>query len=195
MKLSLGILAILVGFYSYLPYIRDIFRGKTKPHAFSWLVWSLLTGIGCAAQVHDHAGAGAWVTGLSALVCFFIFIAALYQSEKNITRFDWFCLGGAFLALCLWAATDKPVFSVVLVSIIDALGFAPTFRKTFHRPDQETAIQYTLAATKYVIAILALDHFSITTTLYPASVMLMNVLFVTMLFIRRKQLIRARPKA
>lgn len=188
MKTLLGVTATLLALYSYIPYFRDIFAGKTKPHAFSWLVWFLLTAIAFIAQIKDNAQAGAWVTGFTAVVALMIFIAAITRGEKNITKSDWLCLIGSFLAMGLWAITDSPLTAVVLITLIDALGFAPTFRKAFHKPQEETMVTFLLSAVKFVIAIAALSNYSAVTVLYPASLVLMNGLFVAMLIIRRKQL-------
>lgn len=184
----LGVIAVAIGLYGYVPYFRDIFKGKTKPHAFSWLIWGILTGIGFLAQVFDNGGPGAWVTGVTAFVCIMIFLLALSRGEKNITKSDWWCLLGAFLAIGLWLITDDPLIAVVLITVIDALGFIPTFRKSYHRPDQETAVTYVLSGVKFIVAIAALSNFSLVTVLYPLSLVLMNGLFVAMLYIRRKQL-------
>jgi chromate transport protein ChrA len=188
MKTSLGIAATLIALFSYIPYFRDIFAGKTKPHAFSWLVWFLLTAIAFVAQIKDGAKAGAWVTGFTALVSLFILGAAISRGEKNITKSDWLCLIGAFLAMSVWALTKSPLTAVILITIIDALGFAPTFRKAYHNPAQETLITFALSAVKFVIAIAALGNYTAVTVLYPASLVFMNGLFVTMLIIRRNQL-------
>lgn len=188
MKNFLGIAATCLAFYSYIPYFRDMFAGKTKPHAFSWLVWFLLTSLGFLAQLSDNAGAGAWATGFTALVAFTIFICAIKMGEKNITRTDWIFLVAAVGAMIPWLLTKDPLLSVVLITIIDALGFAPTFRKAYHKPQQETAITFALSAVKFVIAICALSNYSWVTVLYPASLVLANSVFVVMLMIRRKQL-------
>jgi uncharacterized membrane protein YhaH (DUF805 family) len=188
MKTLLGIAATLLALYSYIPYFRDIFAGKTKPHAFSWLVWFLLTAVAFVAQIKDGGEAGAWVTGFTALVAFAIFMAAITRGERNITKSDWLCLIGSFLAMGLWAVTDSPLMAVVLITVIDALGFAPTFRKAYRRPQEETLITFILSAIKFVIAIAALSNYSAVTVLYPASLVLMNGLFVTMLIVRRKKL-------
>ena len=71
-KELLGAVAIIIGFISYLPYFRDIFKGKTKPHAFSWLIWAILTAIGFAGQISDNAGPGSWALGFTALFIWFI---------------------------------------------------------------------------------------------------------------------------
>ncbi|HVX24416.1 MAG TPA: hypothetical protein VG992_03695 [Candidatus Saccharimonadales bacterium] len=189
MKTALGLCAVLIAFISYVPYLRNIFRGKTKPHAFSWLIWGLLTGIAFFAQLRDHGAAGAWVTGFTAVVCLIIFLAALRVGKKNIAPVDWLFLIGAGVALLLWGVTDDPTSSVILITIIDMLGFVPTFRKSFHHPHEETTITYTLSAIKFAIAIAALSTFSVVTVLYPLSLVITNSLFVAMVFIRKQKLV------
>jgi len=189
MKVFLGIFAILIAVYSYIPYFRNLLKGRTKPHAFSWFIWSLLTAIAFFAQISDKGGPGAWVTGFTALACFSIFLLSLKRGEKNIVLFDWLCLIGALVALGLWAVSSGPLLAVILITIIDAFGFLPTFRKSYTKPNEETALTYSLSAIKFAIAIAALDNITVVTTLYPASLVLMNGLFVMMVLMRRKQLL------
>jgi len=82
--------------YSF--YFRDIFAGKTKPHAYSWLVWATLTGVAFAGQITNGGGAGAWVTFVTAFISGIIFILALQRGEKNITHSDKLNLAGAAFA-------------------------------------------------------------------------------------------------
>jgi hypothetical protein len=188
MKNFLGLLAIVIAIVSYIPYIRDVIRGKTRPHAFSWFIWGLLTGIAFFAQAQAHGGAGAWATGFTAVIAFVIFGFALRWGKRNIVTIDWFFLAGALAALGLWAATNNPVWSVILITLIDMLAFVPTFRKSFHRPDEETVMTYTLSALKFMVALLALGSYSVTTVLYPLSLVITNSLFVLMVSWRSKQL-------
>lgn len=187
MKTALGIIATVMAFVSYIPYIRNMLSGKTKPHAFSWLVWGTLTAIAFVGQVSEGAGPGAWVTGFTACVSFFIFVTVLRTGEKDIAKSDWLSLVGAGIAMLLWWATSDPLIAVILITLIDALGFFPTFRKSYHKPYEETAITFAISGLKFVIAIIALENLTPTTWLYPASLVLMNGIFVVMLLIRRKQ--------
>lgn len=187
-KTILGVLAIVIGIIGYVPYFKDITRGKTKPHAFSWLVWGILTAIAFVGQLTDKGEAGAGVTGFTALVCFTIFLFALRKGNKDFPLIDWLSLGGAGLALLLWFLTDSPLMAIILITIIDALGFIPTFRKSIKKPSEETMFTYTMSGLKFVFGIIALNHFSVITVLYPASLVLSNGAFVTLLLIRRQQL-------
>jgi hypothetical protein len=187
-KIILGIVATIVGFIGYVPYFRDIFKGKTKPHVFSWLVWAILTGVAFVAQLVDNAGPGAWVTGTTAIICLIVAILALTKGEKQITRLDWFCFTASLTGIVLWIATDNPLLAVIVVTITDAIAFIPTFRKTYHKPYEETVVEYALGSLKFLLGIFALESLSITTWLYPASLVFMNGLFVVMAMVRRKQI-------
>jgi len=186
-KNVLGVIAVVVAFVSYIPYFRNIFSGKTKPHAFSWLVWGILNAIAFSGQIHDKGGAGAWSVGLTAAVMFFIFAVSLKRGEKDIKPFDWFCLIGAIVALVPWLLTNEPLISVILITVIDALGFLPTVRKSYIRPHQETMTTFLLSTVKYSLVVIALQRYTLVTVLFPLSLVIMNGLFVAMLLIRRKQ--------
>jgi len=187
-KAILGIAAIILTFISYIPYFRDIFKDKTKPHAFTWLIWSVLLGIIYAAQVVKGGGAGSWATIVTVFVIFGIFIAALYKGERSFTKFDWISLLSAIIAMLIWWLTKDPTLSVILVVTIMFFGYLPTYRKTYKQPFSETISTYVIASLKHIVTIFALEAYSIATWLSPASVLLLNIIFITMVMIRRKQL-------
>ena len=187
LKMILGIIAVIIGILGYVPYVRDIFRGKTKPHAYTWLTWSILTWIGFYGQVLNNGGAGAWVTGITAILSLFIFILALKWGEKNITFSDKLSLFGAFIAMFLWSFISNPLSALMLVIIIDAFGFFPTFRKSYHKPMEETVITFFVNGLKYVIALFALDSYSLMTYLYPVFLASAQWTLVAMLLVRRMQ--------
>lgn len=187
-KLGIAVVSVIMTLVGYSFYLRDIFANKTKPHAYSWLVWASLTAIAFFGQLSDNAGPGAWVTATTAMISFIIFGLAITKGERNITRSDKLNLAGAGLALLIWFFTNDPVFSIILITIVDFLGFIPTIRKSYHKPQEETLIHYVFAGLKFVLAIIALDNYTITTWLYPASLVAANLLFIPMLIIRRRQL-------
>lgn len=184
----LGIAASVIGIIAYVPYFRGIFSGKTKPHAFSWLVWSVLTGISFAIQLVEGGGPGAWPIGITSVACSAVFILALIKGDRSFPFFDWASLTVAFVALALWLVTSEPIPSVILICMTDAVGYFPSFRKGFLKPFEETATTFALDEVKLILSLFALDTFSIATTLYPLVILILNGLYVLMLLIRRVQL-------
>lgn len=184
----IGGLAAVLALVSYVPYVADIFKGKTKPHAISWGIWSALLAIYLLAAVHDHAGPGVWQLGITTLMCALIFVLSLRRGEKQIFRSDWLCLLGAAIAGMLWWITNDPLVSILLVTAIDFIAFVPTFRKSFHKPHQETLSTHWVDVVKHGLSLTAMANYSLVTTLYPSTLFVMNLAFAVLLTVRRKQL-------
>ena len=191
----IGILSLIIALLSYAPYVRSVFVANTKPHAFSWLVWGTVSAIAFFAQFVNNAGAGGWVTGFSALACLGIGILALFRGEKDITRGDWISFLSTVLAIPLWIITDDPLWSVLLVTGIDAAAYYPTFRKSYSKPDEELAFKYVLTAFKYLLSLLALENYTIVTGIYPFVSFFMEIGIVAMLLWRRSAVSIARTGA
>ncbi len=185
-KITFGVFAAILGVVQYFPYVVDIIKGKTKPHAFSWFVWGLPAGIVFAAQLLKGGGAGSWATGMTAFLCTVIFILSLFRGEPIITRLDWVCLGGSLIALGLWASTHNPLWAVVLVTVADVVAFVPTIRKSIAKPHEETVSTYITGGIKWLVSITALQTYSLTTLLYPVVMVLANWFFVIWVVPRRK---------
>ena len=187
-KTVFAIIAVVIGFVSYIPYFKDIFAGRTKPHMFTWFIWAVLEGTAFFAQLSKGAGAGAWVTGTTSVLCLSVFVTSLSRGEKNITFGDKLSLAGAMLGIILWYFSRDALTAVILISITDFLGFIPTFRKSFFKPYEETAKLYVMSTIKLTFALFALKSFNVTTALYPSSLILVNAAFVIMTVIRRKSI-------
>lgn len=189
-KVVLSLIAVILSIVGYIPYYRDIFKRTTKPHAFSWLIWSVMLSIAFVAQFVEKGGAGAWVTGTTAALCLSVFFLALFKGEKRITLSDKLSLAGAAIALLVWFLTKDPLGAVLIIILIDIFAFFPTYRKSWWKPQEETAFLYALDSVKFAISLFALEQYNIVTYLYPAVIVLLDGSFVLFLLIRRKQLLQ-----
>ncbi len=182
------IVTIILLVTSYFFYYRDIFRGKTKPHTYTWLVWSTLTGIGFFGQLAGGAGLGAITLGLASILAAGVFFLSLDRGEKDITLSDKVSLISAGVGLLLWYLTKNPLYTIILITLTDMLGYYPTIRKSIKKPQEETLQTYFLGAIIYIVSFFALENFNIITVFYPAGITIMNWIMVTLLIVRRKQL-------
>lgn len=187
-KLILGVISTLMCLPIFIPYIRDIITRKTEPHTYSWLIWTILQGVGVMAGIKDGGGYGLWGLGLGAFFCFVIFLLSLKYGTKNIKKFDLYCLVGAIITLLIYLFTDKPLLAVALVAIIDFVGFLPTFRKGYEEPETETLSTFVLSSIGNILSILALENYTLITTLYVGSLWFTNGSFATMIWLRRNQI-------
>lgn len=185
-KEFLGVLASVISTAGYIPYLRDMLKGRTRPHIFSWVIWTLLTGIVFFAQVAKGAGPGAWVTGVTCVVCIAVVALTIKQGDRSLTRSDWVSFVLGLVAIPLWKMMNDPTLAVVLVTFVYSMAYFPTFRKSYERPFDETLFAYILSTIKFVFSIMATESFSITTLLYPLAVAFMNIVFIGMVLWRRR---------
>ncbi len=188
-KSVLGIISVIIATIGYIPYIRDVLRHKTHPHAYTWLTWSILAIISFGVQVTHDAGAGSWAWLLCIFATLLIFVLSFFYGEKDIKKIDTLGLLGAMTALVMWIVVDQPFASVVLISIVEVSGgFFPTFRKSYMSPEKETISIYLMSALYMFIAVLALDDYSLINIFYPAVCITMSISLACFLKIRRVQL-------
>jgi len=186
----LGLASLGVALCGYTPYIIDIFRGRTKPHAFTWLVWEVLAIVGFGIQLRGDGGPGTWLLGLTTLATLLIFLLSLKYGHKDFHISDKISLVLAGATFIFWLLADQPLLAAILISLIEAIGgFFPTFRKSYRLPFEETIASYAGYTISTALAITALSNRSIELILYPAAVMFLNISLVVFLLIRRKQLI------
>lgn len=189
LKEILSVAAIALTLAMFVPYIGSIHRGKTKPHVFSWVIWGLGTLIVFFAQLAGGAGLGAWPIGVSGLItCYIAVLSFVKRADNVITKLDWLFFYAALSALPFWFFSSDPLWPVVILTLVDTAGFGPTFRKAYHHPREESLGFFALSVLRNFLVVLALEHYSLTTVLFPAVVGAACLLFVLMLVCRRRTL-------
>lgn len=191
-----GGVALALTFVAFYPYITGILRGETRPHVFTWFIWGVGTLIVFVAQLLDGGGYGAMVIGISGIITFGIALLALSrQADRSIVRMDWVFLALAASALPLWFATESALSAVIILTIVDLLGFGPSVRKAIDHPWEENATFFTIGAIRNAFVLMALANYTWTTMLFPAAVGAACLLFVLLILARRRVKPRKRPSA
>lgn len=189
-KESLSAIAIVLTFVAFVPYIRAIVSGTTKPHVFSWLIWGTTTFVVFLAQLEGKGGVGAWPIGVSGVITIFIaFLAYVKRSDITTTKIDWLFFVSALSSLPLWYLTSDPLWAVVILTTVDVLGFGPTVRKVYSFPHSESLLFFALFAARNFFVIMALENYSVTTVLFPAGIATACLLLIVMASLRRRVII------
>lgn len=189
-KEIMGIAATVVGLIGYVPYLFGMYRGKVKPHIFSWFIWGLIMETVFIIQWENNAGPGAWVTALSAVFCIIICIYGWRDGDRNITRSDWIVLMVCQLAIPLWYIISQPMFTIILLTTIEIVAFYPTLRKSWQNPYDEFILSYSITGSKFVISLFAIESFTPVNWLYPSVLFIANLILVSVLFVRRNAIRR-----
>jgi hypothetical protein len=170
-KTWLSAIATAISLIAFLPYLVSTIRGAIRPHVMSWTIWGITTSIVFWAQRESGAGVGAWPVGFSAIIAF--------------VRSDWGFFLTALAAIPLWYVTDSALLAVLLVTTIDVLGFGPTLRKAYAQPQSESLLFFSMIVVRNILVILALEHYSVTTALFPVAIGSMAAVVFTVVLTRR----------
>ena len=188
-KIIFWFLSVIIGIYWYWIYIVSIFKKETTPHIFSWFVWALLTLIWFFGQLSDNAGAWAWVTWFTGAFSVFIFFLCFFYWSRNIKKLDFLYIALSLFSLLLWHITETPLYSMILIALVDFFGSFPTYRKVYEEPDSENLRAYFYTWVKWIFWIIALSNFSVITVVYPLALVFINwiTIYIAYLWSKNKK--------
>lgn len=185
-KIIFALISVTVGTLAFFPYMRDIFLKKTEPHSYTWLIWSITQGTAVVGIWYGGGGIGALEFTIGTLLTFVVFLFSLKYGSKNITISDTVILIGALLAILAWWQLKNPFLSILMVCVIDVLGYVPSFRKSFQEPWSETIFTWVSFVVGNCFALLALQQYNFLTMGYIISISVANLGLVVICLIRRK---------
>ncbi len=185
-KTILGFIPLLLAVPSYGYYIHRVYRHGVKPHMYSWLIWSILAGVGFVGQLSDNAGPGAWNTGITVVGCFSIFIVSIKHGQRKLTQLDKLLLTIAVFAVLVLLVSENYVISTLMAVVAALIGFALTFIKAFKKPNEETPVTFFVNSLRNFISLFALNSISFLTFFYPFVVMIAGLSIVLVVLIRRR---------
>lgn len=174
MQIFFTLLGVILSLLSMSIYIVSILRGNTRPHLYTYLIWSIVTLIAFLGSLAAGGGVGAWVVGVTGFTSIIIFVLSFKYGTKDIKPIDTVFLIAALVSIISWVLFKNPLWSVVLAVIIDMCGYFPTIRKTWRDPNSEIFSAWAIGGIQALTAIVALSNFNFLTLLFPIEYFLMN---------------------
>lgn len=191
MKESIVFIAVILTVIGNVPYLRDVITNKIQPHPYTWLVWSIVSGVTFSGQIVKGGGIGSIPAGVAELFTIVIFLFSLRYGFRNIVRRDTYFLITALLGLIPWAITSDPTLSVVTVVSIDVVAFIPTLRKAWRLPKTETPILYAMNVVRHVLTLFSLQTYNVATTLHSIAMITTNTVMTFFILRPRGNRVRA----
>ena len=186
-KIILIVVASLLALLGNIPYLRDVIKGKVKPHPYTWFIWTIVSCVVFFGQVAKGAGIGAIPTAVSEIFTAIIFFFSLKFGFKNPPKIDKYFLILALLGLIPWILTKDPTVSVIIVVTIDLVAFIPTLRKAYVYPNSETALLYGTNTSRHLLVLGALGSYNIATMLHSIVMIVTNGLMVVFIKTGKKR--------
>ncbi len=190
LKIALSILGIIIGETSLLLYIKSIFSGTSKPHTYSWLIWTITQSTAVFGLWYGGGGPGAWSLTIGTIFVFSIFLLSLYRGTKDITKWDTLTLIAALCAVLVWWQLHNPLLAVLMVSLIDFIGYMPQIRKAFSDPWSENILSWIGFTASNTCALLALTAYNALTMTYLLTLSLANIILIAVCLTRRTLIVK-----
>lgn len=152
---------------SFVPYIIAILRKQTKPSKSTWLIWTTLSNLTAATMfASDALNAQIAMIAAGDLI---VVVLALTYGTSGWSRLDLACLTGAVAGIAVWIWTRDPLHGLLIAVTVTVVGSIPTIVKTWHHPEQEDSLAYTLMVSSCVFQIAAIPAWTMAHVLQPIS--------------------------
>ncbi|MCL2037563.1 hypothetical protein FWG95_00970 [Candidatus Saccharibacteria bacterium] len=163
---ALAVTSLLLILAAYAPYIYSVVKRKTKPQRISWLLWMMLNATYFASAVNSD---GAVLYTLGAVIgTATIFTLSIKYGTGGKSRFDITALFVALIAFGLLFVANQVLLALALALIVDGIGLMLTIQKLMRDRASESRLPWSLWFVASVIAIVALQKYSLESLLFPA---------------------------
>lgn len=170
-------------------FIRTILKKQTIPHLYSQIIWSITVTIWLLWQIYDNSWI--WTLILFLVDCWVlsVFFLSLKYWLKDPTKWDKIVLALALISIIPWLLTKTPLYSVILVTIIDTLWYFPILNKLRRYPNSEALNPRIIWNISVFSWIIWLSHISILSSLYLIVSFSMNcIVILSIIYFKRFKL-------
>lgn len=154
--LACAAISTVLAVYCVIPYVVSIVRGQTKPHQFTWLIFTIMNGIVMTSQFLAGARASVIIS-----VIFFVssgleFVLSLKYGVRDSSKYDRMLLGAALLTIVLWLLTRNNALAIWLTVLIDVFATTMLVLKIKKHPGSEPFWLWCIATIAFVFTCLSL---------------------------------------
>lgn len=136
--------ATLTHIVAFVMYNRQLLKGKSKPNIISWLIWAFITILNFTSY---NVMSGDWLKSLlptvSSMLCVLTFVLTFFTGRfARVSWADMLALALGLFAAGLWHLLNSATYANLILQASIAIGFLPTFRSVWERPNNEPPIPW-----------------------------------------------------
>ena len=174
MRLIISITSGVLCLIAYIPYIRNIFKGHTKPERMSWLLWLVLGIISFFAQISLGATFSLVLAAVLTLGSLIIFILSLRFGIGGLILRDIVALTLSLAGFGIWIISDRPLIALCINIGIGSISALLTILKTKEQPNTETSSTWLLASIAGLLSLISINRIEFSLMAYPAYIVITN---------------------
>lgn len=187
----LVVISVLISCVGGYAYVRDTWRGTTKPNRVSWGMWAFAPLIGTGAAL--AAGADLWTvvrTFMAGFIPLVVFTASFWnrQSYWKTTSFDLGCGALSLVALGAWLFLGLPAYAVPIAALGDFLAALPTIVKAWKFPETETGLTYVTSLFSVLLVLPSIHVWNLQSSSFQMYLIVVNLMLIAAVY--RKKILR-----
>jgi len=182
LKDTLSVIAGILFVIGFVPYIRAVVAGTTKPAKASWIIWASLDTITLVGMRVQHAVNGQIIGAVASV--WIVVAVALKYGTPGWTKLDKFCLAGAVLGIVLWKTFSSPTLGIVTSNSVVFLGSIPTFVSAWKDPTREDKVGWTIFWLSCICAVVAIPHLTFDDAVQPIVFYSIETAMMCLIYIR-----------
>jgi len=149
-------LSTVVAFYTIVPYIRAILKGKTKPHQLSWVVFVIMNFIVLISQYLEGARSSVLITLAFCIGSLWILILSFKYGTRDTSRWDRALFIFALATIVIWVLTKSNATAIWLTLLIDFAATTMLILKIRSLPGSEDHVSWVFGSLAYLLTNLSL---------------------------------------
>lgn len=185
-KLIFSLVALALLIAAIIPYIRDTLKGVTKPHLYTWIVWTGTGIIATSAYFYGNGGYPAYTSAVGTFLCVVVALLSLKYGTRDITLSDTVALCVCAVAGFVWLGLNNPLLSAIIGISIDIVGYWPTVRKTYAAPWSESLFSWGAWTLIPICSIAAVASYNAYTLINSVPILFVNAVFIAFMLYRRR---------
>lgn len=194
--LGAGLVAAGLSTLAYVPYMRSMICGSTRPLRSTWLIWAVLSTLSAVTNWAEGATLSMLFIGVQAGFTSLIFLMSLkFGMGGFLRRSDLWILGAAAVGIGLWWATSSPLWALIISLAVSALGGLATLAKTYHAPETESVTCWTLSSLASFAGILSVGTLDPVLLAYPVYLFMLYTSILGAIWLGRQKSLSPVPSA
>jgi hypothetical protein len=151
-----GVLSTVVALIAIAPYYMAVLNGKTKPHQWSWFVFTVMNAIVTLSQFLEGGRFSVLISFTFCLSSFGTFLLALKYGTRDTSKLDRLLFAFSLFTIVVWVLTKNNATAIWLTVVIDVCATAMTTFKIRNDPQSEDPRPWMIATTAFGFSCLSL---------------------------------------
>ncbi len=152
----MGFVSLALALYCMIPYWKSILDGRTKPHQFSWIIFSIMNVIVTTSQILEGARASVLISIAFAFGALVNLALSFKFGTRGTSRLDIVLFALALVTIATWLITKDNAVAIWLTVLIDVFATSMIILKLAHEPDSEDPMPWAIATVAFGFSCLSL---------------------------------------